>query len=744
MTRDMRIIIAYALTVTFLYIFFPLGFAFNWYHLFDPMRSGFIPYVDFQAGYPVLGFIPYGLLALLCPSERIYGYVMRYINLALLSISLFVIYKVVYRHRGQRDALLTILAPMLSVSVLIGNLYSNDVMALCFFSLALFFLMRKSPTLCGLLMGLAIFAKIYPLLLLPMFLAFFENWRERLSLLTSLVLSVLLLNFLFIVLNPYMWCETFFGGNAGRGPWETIWAFLSGYYSHGGVGHIHPYFEGFFTYVQLKQIYPLTHADHAFYLYSNSTIPLIMSSLSLLSFIVPLILFTRERILELIGLSSSLFFLASKGYSPQFSIFTIPLLALSVSDKKKFVLTSLLDAATILQMMNWSGWFAPLGEGFFLPYAVFLRTAVLVSAFIICFNYTTSGLRMRKVIVTRVRSFLSDLARSLHAFFASRQIVKSAVPLVALILVFGLLFYTTYGSYAGKLVGYDRKLEVNTYEMNMITITHDLKERIYIIIPKLLDVVVNASDCYIEEAKINNTTRVFLTPHHEGVTNIYIKLLYPVTNFYIDEVLINGDVKKVKGFVKLHQENFSLTITAKNPDEQRYYVLYLSWSVSFRISESTTIYATLTHLDGNLNNTVLDLVDEKGVFFDYELIPGYSRSGMVWEKVINASCMDAFGRYFTDFFGKNVSDMSLVMTLKPSTSATVKLDVLSYSTNGRKTQLPITVQDSIICNAKVYLGEFFNLKNPPVGIITWSIPVIAALYAHYLVRRVKVEGINNK
>jgi len=743
MTRYVRIIVAYVSIAAFLNIFFPLAFEANWYHLFDPVRIGFIPYVDFQVGYPVLGFIPYGLLALSCPSELIYGYVMRYVNVGLLPISLFAIYKVVNKHRGQRDALFTLLAVVVSLSILVASPYSNDVMALCLLSLALFFLMRKSSRLCGLFMGLAIFAKIYPLVLLPIFLAFFENWRERLSLLTSLVLSVLLLNFFFLVLNPYMWCETFFG-NTGRGPWETMWAYLSGHYSHGGVELMHPYFEGFFTYAQLKQIYPLSPADHAFYLYSNSAIPLVMSFLTVLSFIVPLILFTKNRILGVIGLSSSLFFIASKGYSPQFSISMIPLLALSVSGKKKFVFTSLLDGATILQMMNWSGWFAPFGEGLFLPYAIFLRTVVLVSAVIILFNYTTSEPGISKVVFARIRSFLSDLAHCLRVFFASRQIVKRVAPLMALLLAFGLLFYATYGSYAGKLVGYDKELEVNTYEMNGIAVTHDLKERIYIIMPRLLDVVVNASDCYIEKEKISNTTRVFVVPYREGVTNIYFKLLYPVTNFDIDEVLTHGDVKKVEGFVEFHEENSSLIITARNPDEQRYYVLYLSWSVNFRICESTTVYATLTHLDGNLNGTVLALVDERGVFFDYELTPEYSRSGMVWEKVINASSVDAFGRNFTDFFGKNVTDINFVMTLKPSTSATVKLDVLAYSTNGKKTQFPMTVQDNVICNARVYLGEFFNLKNLPLGIITWSIPVIAALYAHYLVRRVKVEGIGNK
>ena len=743
MTRYVRIIVAYVSIAAFLNIFFPLAFEANWYHLFDPVRIGFIPYVDFQVGYPVLGFIPYGLLALSCPSELIYGYVMRYVNVGLLPISLFAIYKVVNKRRGQRDALFTLLAVVVSVSILVASPYSNDVMALCLLSLALFFLMRKSSRLCGLFMGLAIFAKIYPLVLLPIFLAYFENWRERLSLLTSLVLSVLLLNFFFLVLNPYMWCETFFG-NTGRGPWETIWAYLSGHYSHGGVEHIHPYFEGFFTYAQLEQIYPLTPTDHAYYLYSNSAIPMAMNFLLVLSFIVPLILFTKKRILGVIGLSSSLFFIASKGYSPQFSISLIPLLALSVPGKKKFVLTSLLDAATILQMMNWSGWFAPFGEGLFLPYAIFLRMVVLVSAFIVLFKYTTSELGMRKVVFTRIRSFLSDLARCLRVFFTSRQKVKRVVPLVALILVFSLLFYATYGSYTGKLVGYDKELEVNTYEMNGIVVSHDLKERIYIIMPRLLDVVVNASDCYIEKEKISNTTKIFVIPYHEGATEICFKLLYPLANFDIDEVLINGDVKRVEGFVEFHQENSSLIITAKNPDEQRYYVLYLSWSVDFRTNESTRVYATLTHLDGNLNGTVLALVDERGVFFDYEVISGYSRSGMVWQRVITASSVDVFGRNFGDLFGKNVTDINLVMTLDPGTSATVKLDVLEYSANGKKTQLPMTVQDSVICNAKVYLGEFFSLKNLPVGIITWSIPVIAALYAHYLVRRVKVEGIGDK
>jgi len=744
MTREIRVIIVYTIIIALSNIFFPLMYAANWYHFFDPVRNGFVPYVAFQVGYPVLGFIPYGLLALSCPSILVYGYVMRYVNLALLSISFLVLYKVVEIHRGRRDALFTLLAMTLSFSIIAANPYSNDVIALFFSSLALFFLMKKSPALCGFSTGLAVLAKLYPVILLPLSLAFFEEWKERLSLLISLVLSVLLLDLPFLVLNPYVWSETLIGGNAGRGPWETVWAFISGYYSHGGVESMHPYFEGFFTYAQLKQIYPSSRVDHAYYLYSNSSIPLAMSLLMLLSFIVPLILFKREKILELMGLSTALFLLASKGYSPEFTIFTLPLLALSVPYKNKFVLTLLLDGATVLQMMNWSGWFAPFAEGVLLPYAVILRTAVLILAAIVCFNHITVGLSIRRLIMTNVRSFLNNSARSLRVFFASRKMIKRAVPLFALILVFSFLFYTTYGSYNGKLASYDKELEINTYEMSVMTMTHDLEERIYIVIPELLHVAVNAGDCYVEDSNVNDTTRIFLIPHHEGVTDIYIKLLYPVTNFSIDEVLTNGNVEKVKGFVEFHQENSSLIIATENSDPQRYYQLYLSWPANFTINESTTISANLTHVNGYLQSVALDLVDEKGSFYRSELISNYSRGVSVWQRVIDSTSIGMSGKNFSDFSGRGVSAMNLVMTLKPGKSATVKLDVLSYCTDGGKTQLPIALQDSVICDTKVYVGEFFNLKNLPVGIVTWCIPIIATLYAYRLVRRVKIENINDK
>ena len=747
MTREVRVIIVYTIIMAFLNIFFPLMYASNWYHFFDPMRKGFMPYVAFQVGYPVLGFIPYGLLALSCPSLLVYGYVMRYVNLALLSISFLVLYKIVEIRRGRRDALLTLLAMTLSLSIIAANPYSNDVIALFFSSLALFFLIKKSSALCGFSTGLAVLAKLYPVILLPLSLAFFEEWKERLSLLISLVLSVLLVDLPFLVLNPYMWSETFIGGNAGRGPWETVWAFISGYYSHGGVESMHPYFEGFFTYAQLKQIYPLSRVDHAFYLYSNSSIPLAMNLLLLLSFIVPLILFKREKILELMGLSSALFLLASKGYSPEFTIFTLPLLALSVPYKDKFVLTLLLDGATLLQMMNWSGWFAPFGQGVFLPYAVILRTAVLILAVIVCFNHITVGLSIRRVIMTNVRSFLNNSARSLRVFFSSRKMIKRAVPLFALILVFSFLFYTTYGSYKGEFkIVRDQSLRINTTENNVTRLpmnATDLEERRYIVINESLHAAVNADDYYVDYSNVKNTTRIFLVLHHKGVTNVSINLAR--ANFSIDEVLkINGEVEEAPGFAEFFQgeNSSSLVIKATNLDPYRPYLLYLSWHANFLINESTTMSANLTRVNGNFSSVTLDLVDEKGSSHGFEL---KSNITSVWQQVINSTSRDIFGKNFSDFFGRGASAMNLVMTLDPGKSATVELDALSYCTDGGKPKpLPITLQDSVDCNATVYVGESFNLKNLPVGIVTWCIPIIAALYAYRLVRRMKIENINDK
>jgi len=321
--------------------------------------------------------------------------------------------------------------------------------------------------------------------------------------------------------------------------------------------------------------------------------------------------------------------------------------------------------------------------------------------------------------------------------------IKRAVPLFALILVFSFLFYTTYGSYKGKLASYDKKLEINTKKNNVMTMTHDLEERIYIVIPELLHVAVIADDCYVDYSNVNDTTRIFLVPHHEGVTDVYINLAR--ADFSIDEVLINGDVEEAKGIAEFFQgENSSTIITAKNSDPQRYYELYLSWPANFTINESTTISANLTHVNGYLHSVALDLVDEKGSFYHSELISNYSRSVSVWQRVINSTSKDMYGKNFSDSFGREVSAMNLVMTLDPGKSATVKLDALSYCTDGGKTQLPIPLQDSVICDTKVYVGEFFNLKNLPVGIVTWCIPIIATLYAYRLVRRMKIENINDK
>jgi len=744
MTRDKLLIIIYVSVAALLFAFLPLSFAVNWYHFFDPIRVGFLPYVDFQVGYPVMGFVPYGALALLSTSEQIYGYAMRYFNLILLVAAFLTIYEVVRKYRGQRDALFTMLVTTLSLSILIAGPYANDVIALLFSSFALLFMSKKRAALCGLFTAFAIFAKIYPLLFLPIFVAYFDNWRERLRLLGSFAISAVLVNLPFLIMNPFMWSETLLGGNAGRGPWETIWAFLSGYYSHGGVEQLHPYFEGFFPYAELKHIYAPTTFDHAYYLYTNGAIPLVMNFLLLLSFVLPLVFFTKRRILELIGLSSSLFFLSSKGYSPEFIIFTLPMFALSIPGRKKFIIVPLLDLATILQMMNWSGWFAPLGEGAFLAYAVALRTSVLVIASIVCFHYATTGLKLREIAIGHLLSLRKDLARFVEVLFKEKQVAKRVAVILTLILVFSLLFYTTYGGYTNKLVRYDRKLEINTDEMRTIAISHGLKERMYIIIPSRLQLVTSADDCYVEEVNVENDTRLFLIPNHGDSTDVKVRLLYPLTNFSISEVLTDDKAQNIKGHVEFNQQNSSLMIGVNNLDEQGKYFLYLSWSVHFAIDNSTEISIVLTKVDGILDSAVLDVADGKQVFTSYKLEPEDFEDGTAWQVVVNGSSLDRFRKPFADFFGRSVGNLNLVLSLNASSLATIKLDELSYSINDSETQLPLSIQDSISATSQVYVGEFFVLRDPLAGVATWVALVVALFYFLQSVERVSLANPDYK
>jgi hypothetical protein len=277
--------------------------------------------------------------------------------------------------------------------------------------------------------------------------------------------------------------------------------------------------------------------------------------------------------------------------------------------------------------------------------------------------------------------------------------------------------------------------------------THDLEKRTYIVINESLHAAVIAHHWYVDYSNVNNTTRIFLVPHPEGVNeDVYINLAR--ANFSIDEVLRNGDVEEAPGFAEFFQgENSSLIINATNSDPQKYYELYLSWRpANFTINDSTTISANLACVNGSLLSLRLDLVNETGSFYHYNLTSSLSTS--VGQTVIDSTSKDMYDKHLLllNRSGWRVSAMNLVMTLNHTTSAKVELDALSYSTDGGKTSnpLPITLKNSPNCTATVYVGESFNLKNLPVGIVTWCIPIIAALYAYRLVRRVKIENINDK
>jgi len=736
-----HIIMIYCLISALLYAFFPSGFAVNWYHFFDPLKEGFVPYIDFQAGYPIMGFLPYGLLAFLLPVD-VYVYAMRYLNLLLLVISIYTLYKVVKEVRERQDALFTSLAIMLSASILIANPYSNDSIALFFFSLTLLSLIKKHEVLSGILLSLAILAKIYPIFLLSIVLAFFKKRTAKIRLLISLSLSFLLINLPFLVINPYMWAETFIGGNAGRGPWETIFALIDGYYSHGGVEDIHPYFEGFLAYKQLMKIYPLSHNDHAFYLYRYNFIPLIMSILLLLSFIIPIVLFTQEKLLEIIGLSGLLFFTASKGYSPEFSIFTIPLLALSIPSKKKIIFTTLTDAATILQMLNWSGWFTIIKEGTILPYAVILRTVTFITAMIVLLNLIKrSEVSISEIIILHAKSAFKELVRFIMVLYFNKRALGG---ILILTIIFFMAFHEAYGNYDYRIVEQHINLKLSTNGENSINVNHDLKERIYIIFPVLLPITVDANNSYIQVAYVSNTTRVFIVPKSEGVTSIGMKLVYPLAAFSVKEVLINNHSQVVQGFVKFYQEENSLVISANNPSQDKYYFLYISWPVEININEKTEIDVSLTHINGSFNRVILDLIDknEKRNVFGYEIAPGYSEAGEKWHVVINCSSVDAFGNKFRDIYGRKVGAINLVLILNPNASATIKLEKLLYKVDNNEYALSLTILDTTIQEAKIYLGKFFVLHNYYLGALTWGSLIILFLYINHLARRMKHEGTN--
>ncbi|MEM2912310.1 MAG: hypothetical protein QW146_07390 [Candidatus Bathyarchaeia archaeon] len=413
----------------------------DWYSFYDYLaKHQVIPYVNLREGYPPVGFFIYMPLYYSSNgSVEVFSYLFRLVNGTLLCSTLFVLY-LVFRSmvNAKRSVKLALYYAMLP-SVLIANMYSNDVVALFPAVLAVYMMIKGSPLLCGLLLGVAALAKGFPFLLVIPALIAFPRIDEKIKLICATFLTIVLVSLPFLLLDPFTYISTFTHVES-RGPWETVWALIDGYYSHGGL--LHPYFDKFFYHFNLLKVYPASPFDHAIYKWRFSFIPLMLLIGQCVSvFIVSLIYIKRRNeIVALSGLLYIVYMLFFKGYSTQFAVSTSLYLLLAVAKDNPLPYIVSLEVSHLFQMASWGTEIIGLESlrDFHLPMLVF---AILLRTFVFACTFF-KGLRGWRA---NLKSNISHMFNSLTSWLRVFRNAITALLLIAILLSAVFCLHVLYG-----------------------------------------------------------------------------------------------------------------------------------------------------------------------------------------------------------------------------------------------------------------------------------------------------------
>jgi len=264
--------------------------------------------------------------------------------------------------------------------------YSHaDALALIFVLGALYFI--ENPWLCGVLCGIGALVKFYPAVLLLPLLIYYKGIKKKTILLYSFILTALLLSLPFLLLDPLMYVSVV-TSHSLRGPSESIFSMIDGYFGH--TGFLHPTFDATIYSWQFTTVYEPSSYDHFRYQWSIPVLPYISIGLQIFSIVI-ISWIARGRkdqkeAVMLISLSMFAYFAFSTFYNPIIHIVEICCLVLATLNWGKYAQLTILVAFETVNIFHSIIWFTPvfMSIGVMLPLsvAVILRAILYVTVFL--------------------------------------------------------------------------------------------------------------------------------------------------------------------------------------------------------------------------------------------------------------------------------------------------------------------------------------------------------------------------
>jgi len=699
----------------------------EWYSFYAYLDShGAFPYADVREGYPPLGFLTYmPIYYAFRGNIEAFTYGFRALNCALLVATLYALYLILKSQVGEKRGLRLALYYAVMPFVIIAVFYSNDVLSLLPAALAIYMMVKKRPLLCGLLLGLATLDKGFPILLIIPGLIAFTSAKDRLKLVIATLLILVFVSLPFMLINPFTYASTFTHVSS-RGPWETVWAFIDGYFSHGGLTH--PYFDKFFYHYNLLKIYPASPYDQAIYEWRFGFMPDLLTALQILVIVLISLTYMRRKkeYVALCGLLYISYMLFFKGYSPQFSVSTL-FFVLLAAPSAPLIFMIPLELSQIMQMMAWSmplfqaefrNWHFPL-----LELAIIIRTAVFAIIVLTAFKSTRITFKQ----VTEAGRQLTELLRRFLGWLSVLKdkwlaLAVSAMMVTALVSVTSLYGYVNDPAGFRSLEG---RLIVTQSDLQNITI--DGLEKGDQVMVRLatstwLDAKLANSTAQVEQGVRNphnlkgsfNETMLFFRAESES-HSLMLRMKHPKMPFRV-----TGGLEKDLN-VNATSEDSALTLRLQdegvdgNPS-----TLTVAYPLSDRVDYNFSLHLRYRLVEGNVSNVVFSVFDDTDEWLYSFAAPE--------DFVLTPESKDLYG--YSNILNDNISFVSVSMSLGDNTSATFRLDELSVRSEDYSVKFYATPYEEV--SYEVFIERDFkpsvNYAAALISTVTLGILTLWCLY----------------
>jgi hypothetical protein len=335
----------------------------HYFNLSDMTRQGLYPFIDYWYEFPpIFPYLNIAVYSLAGQQLKNYIVVLAFVLLLVECGNLYLIYRlaVTLRGPGQASQVAWIYTALfIPIFFWLGNF---DALTTFFILLGLYNLIRPNRKRLALALGLGAMVKFLPILLIA---TIWRRWGLKPALIyggVTLLIGLLIFG-PFALVNPTMTLASL-RAQASKSSYQTIWALIDGNTSTGNFGPLSDHLD------PAKATEPL---------YNPPRLP---TWLTLFPFgALGLFILTRPQLpddpnldtLLFTTLTFIIFLLWSPGWSPQWQTFLIPLLLLTLPDRRAVLYI------IVLGFVNFLEWPVILSRGLnqFISITVIARTLIL-------------------------------------------------------------------------------------------------------------------------------------------------------------------------------------------------------------------------------------------------------------------------------------------------------------------------------------------------------------------------------